>query len=149
MVLLNILSYRVLFNLARNYLGMGDLSLIEWAVYGLIAYSSMLMLIISTQRTMPARSSSSAEIIRAVYLLPGMICAGVLAATGVNITLDTTDTFNTITDLNTTEVWTEETLKTSTFVLVNPVWIFVHIMIFLVILAYVIQQMMILLTKRD
>lgn len=117
------------------------LSIIELIVYGLFAYSSMLVLITSINKDTPQTRSSS--ILRSIYLIPGIICAAILASSGENI--GTVSTNNTIINLNTTETWTETTLQT--VVLQNEVWIFVHFMIMLVLIAYVIQQAITLIVK--
>ena len=120
-----------------------NISLIEFIVYGLICYSGMLMLIISTIKEVP--SGKSLAIARSFYLIPSIICAGILASSGVNIVLITTS--NTIKNLNSSEVWAETT--TNNIILQNPVWTTVHVLIFFVLLVYVIQQILILLTKHD
>ena len=122
---------------------MGDISVIEFGVYGFIAYSSLLMLIISTVKEVP--TTKSFAIARAIYLIPGVICAALLASSGINIVTDTTS--NTIKNLNTTEVWSETT--TQKIVLQDRVWISVHYMIFAVLLVYVIFQILTLLTKHE
>ena len=59
---------------------MADLSIIEFGVYGFIAYSGLLMLIISTIRETPQTKSQSFA--RAMYLIPSIICAFLLASSG-------------------------------------------------------------------
>ena len=122
---------------------MGDISIIEWIVYGLISYSSILMLIISTIKDVPVTKALS--IIRCIYLVPGIVCSGILASSSVNIVLQNV---NTVTrDLNASTVWTE-TVNTQ-FPLQSPVWQTVHLMIMLVLLVYVIQQIMIFMTAKE
>lgn len=101
------------------------------------------MLIISTIKEVP--TTKSLAIVRAIYLIPGVICAGILASTGVNI--ETISTFNTIKNLNSTETWTETTLQN--IVLQNPVWLTVHVMIMIVLIVYVITQLVQLLMKKE
>lgn len=124
---------------------MADISILEWGVYGFITYSSLLMLIISTVKEVPSEKSGS--IVRGIYLIPGIICAFILASSGVSITTDSTTTTNTITAINTSEVWTEQINQTNSIVLKNEVWVSVHLMIFLILLLYVIIQILTLLTK--
>lgn len=101
------------------------------------------MLIISVIKDIPV--SKNLAITRAVYIIPGMICAAVLASSGVNITMISTDT--TIVDLNSTQTWQE---TDSHFIqLLNPVWILVHGMIFVVLLFYEVIQILTLLTKIE
>mgnify|MGYP000388649277 CR=1 FL=1 len=130
-----------------------DISIIEFGVYGFITYSSLLMLIISTIKEVPATKSLS--ITRAIYLIPGIICAMLLASSGVNITLE--DTTNTITldfeALNSTDNnivtlnSTQTTTETNQIVLLNPVWVILHFLIAAVLVVYVINQMLTLFTK--
>lgn len=119
---------------------MADISLIELFVYGFVAYSSLLMLIISTIKEVPTTKALS--ISRAIYLIPGMIAAALLAQVGPNII--TTSVSNTITALNTSEVFQE--VITTEMELQNEVWAIFHYMIFIVLFIYIISQILILLT---
>lgn len=119
------------------------MSVLEFIVYGIIAYSSILMLIISTIKEIP--ESKAGSIARSIYLLPGAICAMVLGVSGVNVGIS--NTTNTITAVNTTEVWTENVV--SQIILINPIWITIHFLIFIVIIFYMITQIMNLLTKTN
>lgn len=122
---------------------MTDMSLIEFGVYAFLCYSSMLMLIISTiKKDVPV--DNPLTIIRVVFFIPGIICAGVLSGSGINITTETINTSNTIKDLNNTDTWSETTTQLNKFVLINPVWITVNFMVFIVLLVYVVQQVLIL-----
>lgn len=124
---------------------MADISIIEFAVYGFITYTSLLMLIISTIKEVPTEKSGS--IVRGIWLIPGLICAFILASSGINIITENTTTSNTITSLNTTEVWTEVVSTNSLIELQNPVWVTVHVLIFTVLLIYIILQILTLFTK--
>ena len=64
---------------------MADISIIEFAVYAFIAYSGMLMLIISTIREAPQTKSQSFT--RAMYLIPSIVCAFLLAGMGESVGL--------------------------------------------------------------
>lgn len=77
--------------------------------------------------------------------MPGAICALLLASSGIIIVAS--DTTNTITAVNTTEVWTEQI--TNSIELTNPIWGALHVMIFVVIMIFVVTQIMNLLTKTD
>ena len=123
---------------------MADFSVLEFVVYGLIAYSSLLMLIISAIKT-EIPTTKSLSIVRAIYLIPGAICALLLATSGVVVL--SSDTTNTIVAVNTTEVWTESI--SNTVELQNPIWGAVHVMIFVVIMIHVVTQMINLFTKTD
>lgn len=123
-----------------------SLSIIELIVYGLFAYSSMLVLIFSINKE--PQTGKTPAIIRSIYLIPGIICAALLALAGTqDIGTVTIDLQNVIKNLNNTETWSETTTSTSTIILQNEVWIVVHVMIMLVLLAYVIQQLTELLIK--
>jgi len=120
---------------------MADLSIIEFAVYGFFAYTSMLMLILSVVIKVPDEKSHA--IVRGVYLVPGIIAAFVIASSEQTIILS--DVTNTIIDLNTTSVWTETIFNV--IELQNPVWVTFHYLIGIVMIVYVFLQMITLLTK--
>lgn len=126
---------------------MGEISVIELIVYGFFTYSSMLMLIISIVKDPPA--GKSLTIARSIYLIPGIICAAILAGSGINIVSTTVTISNTIKNLNSSEVWTEATTQSTVIALQNEIWILVHWMIFLVLVVYVLMQMLVMLTKHD
>jgi len=120
------------------------LSIIEFIVYGLITYSSMLMLIISTLQGDQKRSKSLTTV-RSIYYIPAIIFAGILAGSGVDIvTLDST---NTIFNLNTTDSWTEDI--NNKIVLQNPVWITSHYMLMIIFIIYVIFNILKLFTTHE
>ena len=110
-------------------------------MYGFITYTSLLMLIISVIKEPPTERSGA--IVRGVWLMPGIICAFILASSGVVIV--TSDVTNTITAVNTTEVWTEQV--SSSISLQNPIWVTVHMLIFFILIIYVIIQVLTLFTK--
>ncbi len=122
------------------------LSIIEFGVYGLITYSSVLMLIISTIKETPSTKMQS--IVRSIFMIPGMICSTIIASAGIDITLDTTARTNLINDTS-TQIFTEIETISNTITLVNPVWVSVHYMIFLVLLVYVISQILMLFLFKD
>lgn len=124
---------------------MGDISIIEFGVYGFIAYSSILMLIISTIKEVPNKRNES--IVRAIYLIPGILACIVLASSGVNIVIEDITTTNTITALNTSEVFTEAITTSTLIELQNPIWISFHFLLAAIMMIYVINQMLILFTK--
>lgn len=124
---------------------MSNISIAEFIVYGLICYSSLLMLIISTIKTMPDEGSRINTLARCVFLLPGLIVAPVLATSGPDIQLATIDTSAVTRSINTTQVWQENTTQVNNIVLQNPVWLTVHMMIFFVLLMYIIRQLLLFL----
>ena len=85
------------------------------------------------------------SIARAVFLIPGLICAPVLATSGPDIQIATIDTSNLIKSINTTQTWTESTQQVHNIVLQNPIWLTVHMMIFFVLFFYIIRQILLLL----
>ncbi len=90
-------------------------------------------------------SSKSGAIARAVFVLPSAITALVLAFSGETITIARIS--NTITNLNTTEVYTE--VIEHDVILLNDLWVTVHFLIFIVIVIYVFTQLMNLITKAE
>ncbi len=122
---------------------MADISIIELGVYAFICYSSMLMLIISTIKEVPMTKALS--IVRAIYLIPGVISAGVLSQIGPVIVLPSVT--NTILAVNTTEVF-QETIDAQ-ITLQSEVWITFHFMLMLTMLVYIITQFLLLMTKKE
>jgi len=122
---------------------MGDLSIIEFGVYGFIVYSSMLMLIISVIKDVP--TTKNLAISRAVWLIPAVVLAFVLSSSTGTIT--TFDTTNTIVSLNTTEVFVETISQR--IVLLDPIWVLVHLMFGFVLIIYIIIQLLTLFTKIE
>ena len=126
---------------------MGTISIIEFIVYGIVAYSSLLMLIISVIKDIPTTKAMS--IARSIFIIPGMICSGVLAASVVNISWVTSSATQITKNLNTTEVWSQTTTQTNNIVLASPVWMMVHYMIFIVLFFFVVQQILYFFTKTE
>ena|SRR3989304_909673 len=124
---------------------MADLSILEFGVYGLITYSSLLMIIITVIKEAPLEKPG--KLTNSIWLIPGIICAFILASSSVSITTDTISTVNTITAINTSEVWTEQIVQTNSIVLRNEVWVAVHLMIFLILIVYVITRLLNLFTQ--
>jgi hypothetical protein len=124
-----------------------DISLAEFIVYGFVAYSSLLMLIISVVKEIP--TTKSLAIARSIFLIPGMVAAAVLASSGVNIQVANVATSNLIKSINTTQTWTETTTQINNIVLQSQVWQMFHMLIFLVLVVYVITQMLSLFLKYD
>ena len=128
---------------------MGDISIIEFGVYGFIAYGSFLMLIISTVKEIPDGKSHSLS--RVMYLIPGLICALVLSGSGVDIMLGTeTTTENQILlhPVTGNEVSVANTTThTEKITLIEPIWILVHTMLFLILMIHVIINILSMLTK--
>ena len=126
---------------------MSTISIAEFIVYGFVAYSSLLMLIISVVKEIP--TTKSLAIARSIFLLPGMVAAGVLASSGVNIQVANVATSNLIRSINTTQTWSEATTQINNIVLQNPAWVMFHWLIFSTLLVYVATQILTLFTKYD
>ena len=126
---------------------MADISMIEWIVYGLFAYSSAIILAISTQLTPPMQRSLS--IVRTIWMIPGMIAAFFLATTGENIAMLTIHTNSTTISNVTKEAFSEVTTQTNFFALQNPVWLSFHLMLGLVLGIYIMMQLVALFTSKD
>ena len=128
---------------------MGDISIIEFIVYGFIAYGSFLMLIISTVKDIPDGKSHSLS--RAMYLIPGLICALILAGSGVDIILGSETISENKIELHPVTGNEVPVANTSThtnkITLIEPVWILVHTMLFLILMVHVIIQILSMLTK--
>ena len=128
-----------------------DLSIAEFGVYGFVTYASILMMIISVVKEVP--SSRSLSVMRTLGLIPGLICAGILSVSGVNIDIHT-DTTNTSTLVyNSTHALiqnsTASTTTTSKIILQNRAWMMVHMMFFLFLLIFIIYQFLTLMTRTD
>ena len=122
---------------------MADISIIEFVVYAFIAYSGMLMLIISTIREAPQTKSQSFT--RAMYLIPSIVCAFLLAGMGETIG---------IMDMAHEEIHNQNNtvvniMEHYTITLINPVWITVNFMIAIIMLFHFIMQTLQLLLFRD
>ncbi len=126
---------------------MADFSILEYAVYGFIAYTSVLMLIISTIKEVPNEKSGS--IIRSIWLMPGVICAFILSSTNSIVVTGGTVMNNTITAVNSSQVFTEVATTASTITLQNPIWVLVHFMFAIILIIYIITQMLNLFTKIE
>ena len=120
-----------------------DISIIEFGVYAFIAYSGMLMLIISTIREAPQTKSQSFT--RAMYLIPSIVCAFLLGGMGETIGIQDM-AHEEIHNQNNTVV---NIIEHYTITLVNPVWITVNFMIAIIMLFHFIMQTLQLLLFRD
>ena len=120
-----------------------DISIVEFGVYAFIAYSGMLMLIISTIREAPQTKSQSFT--RAMYLIPSIVCAFLLAGMGETVGIQDM-AHEEIHNQNNTVV---NIMEHYTITLVNPVWITVNFMIAIIMLFHFIMQTLQLLLFRD
>jgi hypothetical protein len=125
---------------------MSDISIIEFAVYALVCYTGIIMLIISSFKETPMTVSQSA--VRVIWLIPSMLCAFVLASAGADIYLSTEIMSDQVLDSNNAVIiLTDTTVEKIT--LLNPIWITMHFLFFIVLLLYVITNVLTLFLKRD
>lgn len=124
-----------------------DISIIELAIYCFIELFSFSMLVISSIKEIPDTKNRS--IIRAIYLIPGMIAAAWLARTGQNVTFNTILTNSTTTVSNATTIWNETTTQTNFIALQSEVWGYFHLLVMLVLFVFIINQIYNLLTKKE
>lgn len=125
---------------------MAELSAIELLVYGIICYSGVLGLIFSAFRETPTGRSQSS--LRIIWLIPCIFAAFMLASAGETVNLEDSTITSVQTNLNTTETWSETVTTTNTMTLVNPVWVTLHMMFFLILLLYVLVNILNLFTKH-
>ena len=125
---------------------MSDISIIEFAVYALVCYTGIIMLIISSFKETPMTVSQSA--VRVIWLIPSMLCAFVLASAGADIYLSTETLADQVLDSNNVMV-TLTDVTTDKITLINPIWITMHFLFFIVLLLYVVINILTLFLKRD
>lgn len=126
---------------------MSDISIIELFFYGFLELFSLSMLIISVIKEIP--DTKARAIIRAIYLIPGMIAAAFLGGTGQNITLNTVLTNSTTFNATNATVFKEVTNQANFIALQNPVWGYLHLLIMMVLFVFIANQIYNLLTKND
>lgn len=124
-----------------------DISLIEFVVYGLVAYTGVVLLIISSFRETPSTKYQS--LLRAGFLSLSVIACIILSGSGININMETVTISSTVVSLNTTEAWSENISQTNVFTLQNPVWILFHYLLAVTMLVYIIVQVLMLFTSRE
>lgn len=126
---------------------MVDVSFLEAGIALFIELLSITMLIITVIRDPPTQRASS--IVRAVYLIPGMICAGALIGMGPKFTGLTTITHTNAVNGSMFTPINNATQFTDITVLNVPFWWELHLMIFLVLLSYILIQILTLFTKSE
>ena len=124
---------------------MSDISIIEFGVYGLTCYSGIIMLIISSFKETPTTVSQSA--VRCIWLIPSIFAAFMLASAGVDIYLSSETTTQQVLDSN-NNVITLTNTTTDKITLLQPVWVTLHFLFFIVLLLYVIMNVLTLFIKR-
>lgn len=127
---------------------MAELSIIEVIVYGLITYTGMVGLILSSFRSSETpQSSKSQSATRVIWLIPCIFTAFILASIGQEVTLEDTVITSIQVNLNTTEAWSETVTTAQTITLGDPVWVTVHVLFFLVMLIYVLINVVSMFTR--
>ena len=119
-----------------------NLSILEFSVYAFITYFSLAILITSLIKEV--NETRYATLARIVFIMPAIICAGILVFAGTDITLDTVHTVNTTND-TVSQIFTETTDTTDKFVLENPVWSSVNFIVFMTFIIYTIKQVLLML----
>ncbi len=125
---------------------MSDMSILEFGVYALVCYVGIIMLIISSFKETPMTVSQSA--VRVIWLIPSMLCAFVLANAGVDIYLSTETLADQVLDSN-NAIITLTDVTTDKITLLNPIWVTMHFLFFIVLLLYVVINILTLFLKRD
>ena len=136
-----------------------NISLIEFIFYGFITYFSLAMLIITTVRTSTDKTRKL-TLVKAMYMIPGILGAIILAGSGVDIILEdrtvstnatsvyeVLDNTNAVVTLNSTVTQVDSSL--SVFTLQNPIWVTFHYMIAALMMIFVFIQILTMLTAKE
>jgi hypothetical protein len=129
---------------------MSEVSIIELIVYGLIGYPAIIFLIASSFK----ESSGTAKIsvVKAVWIIVPIVAMYMLSSAGALISMSdeiaiTTVSYN-VTD-NSIMTNSTETTPARQISLVNPVWVTLHWMMFMVLVLYFMWNMLRLFTQRE
>ena len=122
------------------------MSILEFGVYALVCYAGIVMLIVSAFKETPMTVSQSA--VRVIWLIPSMLCAFVRANAGVDIYLSTETLADQVLDSNNAPI-TLTDVTTDKITLLNPIWVTMHFLFFIVLLLYVVINILTLFLKRD
>ena len=125
---------------------MSDVSILEFGIYGLICYTGIIMLIISAFKETPNTVSQSA--VRCIWLIPSIICAYMLASAGADIYLSSETITRQVLD-SSNQIITLTDVTTDKITLLQPVWVTLHFLFFIVLLLYVMMNVLTLFVKRD
>lgn len=132
---------------------MNSLSIIELCVIGGIAYSSFIFAVVSVIKEIPTGRKASAP--RLVFIIPGLICAAILASAGVSsISVDSTSSYQTIKNYNVTanKLTTNSTVTstiTKTIPLTSNVFMMINLIVFFSLVIFLLFQFGFILTSDD
>ena len=129
---------------------MGEISIIEFIVYGLVGYSGIVLLVASAFKELPA--TKNLAVIRSIWIMPCIFMMYVLASAGAPIILQDEVIVTTLNYNETSNVLVSnstETTQPKQVSIVNPVWVTVHLLFFIMLVIYFIWNMLQLLVKRD
>lgn len=129
---------------------MGEISIIEFIVYGLVGYSGIVLLIASAFKELPA--TKNLAVIRSIWIMPCIFMMYVLASAGAPIILQDEVIVTTLNYNETSNILVSnstETTQAKQVSIVNPVWVTVHLLFFIMLVIYFIWNMLQLLVKRD
>lgn len=129
-----------------------NISIIEFAVYAFVGYSSLLMLIISITKEGPLTKSRTGTLIKSIYIIPGIYCMTLLSGSGVEIFLDGGSTVVTnIYNATSGALITNSTITTPAdrIILQNPIWVPLHYMFTLIMFAYVIINVLKMFSAKE
>ena len=129
---------------------MGEISIIEFIVYGLVGYSGIVLLIASAFKELPA--TKNLAVIRSIWIMPCIFMMYVLASAGAPIILQDEVIVTTLNYNETSNILVSnstETTPAKQVSIVNPVWVTVHLLFFIMLVIYFIWNMLQLLVKRD
>ena len=129
-----------------------NISILEFAVYAFVGYSSLLMLIISITKEGPLTKSRTGTLIKSIYIIPGIYCMTLLSGSGVEIFLDGGSTVVTnIYNATSGALITNSTITTPAdrIILQNPIWVPLHYMFTLVMFAYVIINVLKMFSAKE
>lgn len=130
---------------------MAEASIIEFLVYGLVAYGSLLMLIISViKKDVP--SDNSQGLTRIAWFIPGLVCAGLLQGIGPIINMPSSglefhEVYNSTGFLITNT--TINQITPSQIIIIDPTWWVFNFMVFITLFLYIFIQGINVLTKRE
>jgi len=122
---------------------MSAISIIEFLVYGLITYGTLLLIIHNSMQTAP--SSLKTAQFRIISTMPALIFSLALVVMSPEIILF--DEVSTITNTNSTDTITNTTNYSIN--LQNGAWGPVHLILFFIFFAYVLWNTFKLLSNRD